>query len=184
VQAETSLQQLHALTQSAQAGLRALVLELRPGELEHAPLAGALQKLGAAMSLRAGVPIAVDVSGMADTEGPLPAAVKVAFYRVAQEALMNAAKHAKAHRIGLRLRTQHRGGLELEIADDGQGFDPSAVPPGHFGQAILRERAQSVGARVQVQSHVGQGTSVVMTWRRGQKASTREPTAVAARGAS
>jgi PAS domain S-box-containing protein len=168
--AEVELQQLHTLTQSAQAGLRALLLELRPGELEHTPLADALRKLGAAMSSRAGGPITVDVDSGADPEPSLPVPVKVAFYRVAQEALMNAAKYAHAHAISVRLRTRGTGQVELEIADDGQGFDPQAIPPGHFGLAIMRERAQAVGAQVQVRSTLDQGTQVMVAWQRRRQA--------------
>jgi signal transduction histidine kinase len=107
----------------------------------------------------------------------VPAAVKIACYRVAQEALMNATKHARAHAIRVRLRataTSGRRRLELEIADDGRGFDPRAIPAGHLGLGIMRERARSVGAHVQVQSHAGQGTVVSMTWRSGQKNSAPE----------
>ncbi|HEV2457331.1 MAG TPA: PAS domain-containing protein, partial [Ktedonobacterales bacterium] len=168
-EAEAALQQVQMLTRSALAGLRALLLELRPATLEQSPLAEALRKLGAAMSSRAGVPIVVDVEGASGAEPPLPTAVKVAFYRVAQESLMNATKYAKAHEIRLRLRTQGKSQLELETADDGQGFDPGTIPAGHFGLAIMRERARSVGANVRVRSQAGQGTVVAMTWRSGQK---------------
>jgi PAS domain S-box-containing protein len=171
--AEAALGQLHELTRSAQAGLRALLLELRPGELEHAPLAESLQKLGAAMAGRAQVPVTVDVTSLAGAEPPLPPAVKVAFYRVAQEALMNAAKYAQAHAIGLQVRTGGKGRLELEIADDGPGFDLGTVPTGHYGLTIMQERAGSVGARVQVWSQPGQGTRVVMAWRQGRRPSQR-----------
>jgi PAS domain S-box-containing protein len=185
-QAEAGLRQLHALTQSAQAGLRALLLELRPGALEHMPLSDALEKLGAAMSMRAGAPIAVDVNGEVDTltdgEPRIPGSVKVAFYRVAQEALMNAAKHAQARSIQLRLRTLRRGQVELEIGDDGRGFDASAVSPGHFGLAIMQERAQNVGARLRVRSQVGKGATVVMTWRRVRQVATPERAAGAVGG--
>jgi two-component system nitrate/nitrite sensor histidine kinase NarX len=168
-EAETGLQQLHELIRSALAGLRALLLELRPGQLEQSPLSVALQKLGEAMATRAGVPILVDIEDEGGLEPPLPAAVKVACYRVAQEALMNAAKYAKAHAIHVRLRIQGSSRLELEVADDGRGFDPEAArPAGHFGVAIMHERAQAVGALVQVRSHAGQGTAVSMTWRRGR----------------
>jgi len=168
-EAETGLQQLHELIRSALAGLRALLLELRPGQLEQSPLSVALQKLGEAMATRAGVPILVDIEDEGGLEPPLPAAVKVACYRVAQEALMNAAKYAKAHAIHVRLRIQGSSRLELEVADDGRGFDPEAArPAGHFGVAIMRERAQAVGASVQVRSRAGQGTMVRMTWRRGR----------------
>jgi PAS domain S-box-containing protein len=163
-QAEVALQQVHMLIQSAQAGLRALLLELRPGELEQAPLAEAIEKLCAAMMVRAGGPVTVDIAANAHADFQLPAAVKVAFYRVAQEALMNAIKHAQARAFRLRLRTQSQGHVELEVADDGQGFDPGAIPVGHFGLAMMRERAQAVGARVQIRSQVGHGSQVVVTW--------------------
>jgi PAS domain S-box-containing protein len=168
-EAETGLQQLHELIRSALAGLRALLLELRPGQLEQTPLSVALQKLGTAMSTRAGMPIHVDIEGVAGPEPLMPGPVKVACYRVAQEALMNAAKYAKAHAIRIRLRTYGTSRLELEVADDGRGFDPEAArPAGHFGVAMMRERAQAVGASVQVRSRAGQGTMVRMTWRRGR----------------
>jgi two-component system nitrate/nitrite sensor histidine kinase NarX len=176
--AEAALQQLHSITQSAYAGLQVLLLELRPAALEQFPLAETLRQLGAAMSTRAGVPVVVDVEGAAAMLDPLlPAAVKIACYRVAQEALMNAARYARAHAIRVRLRTTGTGGarrLELEIADDGQGFDPQAIPAGHLGLAIMRERAQGVGANVQVRSHTGQGTVVILTWRGGQTAAAPE----------
>src|SRR5262249_22507780 len=146
--AEAALQQLHATTQSAYAGLQALLLELRPAALEHSPLADSLRQLGAAMSTRAGVPIVVEVDGDTNPEPALPVAVKFAIYRVAQEALTNAAKYARARAIHVRLHTQStRTGdasrLELEIADDGEGFDLQAISAGHIGLAILRERAHS-----------------------------------------
>jgi len=130
------------------------------------------------MSTRAGVPAVVDVEGAAAMLEPLaPAAVKFACYRVAQEALMNATKHARAHAIRVRLRATATSGerrLELEIADDGRGFDPREIPAGHFGLAIMHERARSVGANVRVRSQAGQGTVVSMTWRSGQKNSVPE----------
>ena len=171
-EAEVGLRQLHMLTQSALAGLHALLLELRPAALEQSPLSEALRKLGTAMATRAGVPILVEVEGAANPEPPLPATVKVAFYRVAQESLMNAAKYAKAHTIRVQLRangTRSKSWLELEIADDGRGFDPAAIPAGHFGLTIMHERAQAVGASIQVRSRAGQGTVVVMSWRSGRK---------------
>jgi PAS domain S-box-containing protein len=169
-EAEAALEELHGITAGALAGLRALLLELRPAALEQSPLSEALRRLGAAMTNRAGVPIVVDVEGATGIEPLLPAAVKVAFYRVAQESLMNATKFAKAHAIRLRLRFQGTSQLELEIADDGQGFDPRAVPAGHFGVAIMWERARNIGASIQVRSQAGRGTVVVMTWRSSRKA--------------
>jgi nitrate/nitrite-specific signal transduction histidine kinase len=78
----------------------------------------------------------------------------------------------------VQLRTRGRvrdgdtnlGTFELEIADDGQGFDPSAIPAGHFGLAMMRERAQAVGATLQVRSQLGRGTRIVVAWRSGRSA--------------
>jgi signal transduction histidine kinase len=171
--AEAALRQLHLLTQSAHAGLQALLLELRPAALAQLPLAEALRQLSVAMSSRAGVPVVVDVVGAGAMPEPhLPAAVKFACYRVAQEALTNAAKYAHAGAVRVRLRTTDMNGksrLELEISDDGRGFDPQALPAGHFGLTIMRERAQSVGASLQVRSQPGQGTAISMIWSSGQK---------------
>jgi two-component system nitrate/nitrite sensor histidine kinase NarX len=184
-EAEAALQQLYTLTQSAHAGLRALLLELRPTALEQLPLAETLRQLGAAMSARAGVPVAVDLAGVASPEPPLPATVKVAGYRVAQEALTNAVKYASARAIHLRLRIQGSPGtvgtsrLELEVADDGHGFDPVAVPAGHFGLAMMRERTHAVGAALQITSQVGQGTRIVVAW-----PSTRQAPAPVREGAT
>jgi PAS domain S-box-containing protein len=174
--AEASLQQLHGLTRGALAGLRVLLLELRPSELEHMPLAQLLRQLGAALSSRAGGGIAVKLDDCReDVVDALPIEVKVALYRIAQEALTNAAKHAAARSITVHLRTTRTGGLVLEITDDGRGFDSEAIPAGHFGLAIMHERAQAMGATVRVQSHPGQGTRVVVAWRPGRTSRTHGP---------
>jgi signal transduction histidine kinase len=142
------------------------------------------------MSTRAKAPIAVRLPGSKgasegkDTlEPPLPLAVKIAFYRVAQEALMNATKYAKARAINVQLRTHgrswDRGKIELEITDDGQGFDPRAIPAGHFGLAMMRERAHAVGATVQVRSQPRQGTRIVVAWQHDRQTAKHHPEEVA-----
>jgi signal transduction histidine kinase len=188
-EAEMALKQLPGVIRGALAGLRTLLFELRPATLEHLPLSALLRQLGEAMSLRADVPIAVRLNdsegASSDVEPPLPPAVKVVFYRVAQEALMNAAKYARAHAISVQLRTRGRGTrstIELEIADDGRGFDPSAISAGHFGLVIMRERAHDVGATVQIRSQPGQGTQIVAVWPRerggrGERGATMPETA-------
>jgi PAS domain S-box-containing protein len=183
--AEEDLQHVYRSAQSALALLRVLLFELRPAALEQMTLAELLQQLGAAMTSRAGVPITVEIEGVAEREGEellVPAPVTLAFYRVAQEALMNAVKYAGASALQVhqqrrraragRRRTDQIERIELEIADDGQGFDPHAVPAGHFGLTLMRERAQAVGANVQVRSQAGQGTQVVMEWHSGSQGRT------------
>jgi signal transduction histidine kinase len=200
--AEAALAQLPGLIRSALAGLRVLLLELRPTTLDDLPLAALLHQLAEAMSTRAQVPIAVllnvghgasnGAETTEETEPPLPPEVKEVFYRVAQEALMNAAKYARARTISVQVRTRIRGQsagrgkstgtsrsdmgtatqgarrtVELAIVDDGQGFDPSAIASGHFGLAIMRERAHAVGATVQIRSQPGHGTQIVAAWPNG-----------------
>jgi signal transduction histidine kinase len=90
----------------------------------------------------------------------LPHAVEDQLFRIAQEALTNAIKHAKAKRIAVTLNYQVER-VSLTISDDGQGFDPSAsTPPDHFGLVGLRERAAAIDATLDIRSTPGTGTTV------------------------
>jgi signal transduction histidine kinase len=99
---------------------------------------------------------------------PFPNEVKFALCRIAQEALTNAAKHADASQITVRLGGR-RGGetIHLDVKDDGQGFDTDAVPAGRLGIGLMRERARAVGATLRIRSGVGRGTHVVVHWKEG-----------------
>jgi signal transduction histidine kinase len=99
--------------------------------------------------------------------------VKIVFYRVAQEALNNIAKHSGARQVEMRLECQP-GQLSLLIRDNGLGFDPDSIPPDHMGIAIMRERAASIGASYKIESQVGQGTSVELDWSSARKERTHE----------
>ncbi len=161
-EAEANLRQLHQLTRSALAALRALLLELRPAELEQKSLGDLLRQLGEAMTTRSGVPITLTI---ADDCAMLPNRVKVAFYRIAQESLMNTAKYAQARTISVRLRRlPAKQAYQLEIRDDGQGFKTAAVSAGHFGIRMMRERAQAVDAVLRITSRHEQGTHVTVKW--------------------
>ncbi|HZC79009.1 MAG TPA: histidine kinase, partial [Ktedonobacterales bacterium] len=161
--AEHALEELHKLTRGALAGLRMLLFELRPVTLEQVPLPDLLRQLGEVMTTRAGAPVAVCIEG-ADAL-LLPTAVKPALYRVAQEALANAARHARAHAISVQLCHRRTGRIVLAVEDDGSGFDPVRIPVGHFGLAMMRERAQGIGATLHVKSRPGTGTRVIAEWR-------------------
>jgi signal transduction histidine kinase len=93
----------------------------------------------------------------------LPPDVQIALYRVAQEGLNNVARHAGASAVAMSLRVGPEG-VELCIKDDGRGFDPALVPPDHFGLRIMRERADTIGATLTVDSAPGRGTQVVVRW--------------------
>jgi signal transduction histidine kinase len=154
-----TLGDLRDLTQGALAEMRALLLELRPGALTNSKLSELLHQLTTAMSARTDLPITTTVSG----ERSLPEDVKIALYRIAQEALNNVSKHARANQAWVSL---HGAANEatLRIRDNGRGFDPEAVSPHQMGLSIMRGRAEVVGATLSVQSQPGQGTEVVVTW--------------------
>jgi signal transduction histidine kinase len=141
----------------AEAGLtemRALIFELRPDALESEGIVGLLEKQAAALRVRHGLSVETDLG----PEPPISLATKEALYRIAQEALNNTVKHARATRVTLRLNHHPNDGTTLEIADDGIGFDPTGAFPGHLGLRSMRERAARQGAVLEVTSSPGQGT--------------------------
>ena len=107
------------------------------------------------------VDVHVAVDGYSST--PLPGDVHLAMYRMAQEALNNIVKHARARRVEMRLRFDRRG-LVLTVEDDGIGFEPRRIPAGHFGLGIMRERAHGIGARLSIRSARGSGTRLRLRW--------------------
>lgn len=142
----------------AEAGLvemRALIFELRPESLELEGLVGALEKQAAALQARHGLEVRLDLGG----EPNLPPRTKEVLYRVAQEALHNAAKHARAHVLDLTLDVSN-GEVRLVVADDGRGFDAQQEFPGHLGLRSMRERAAAVGGTVEIESSPGAGARV------------------------
>jgi signal transduction histidine kinase len=87
----------------------------------------------------------------------------VAFYRVAQEALQNVARHAKARQVWVSAQLG-ADSATLIVRDDGRGFDLTAVPADHFGLAIMRERMAAIGGSVVLESMPGQGTTLTAYW--------------------
>jgi NarL family two-component system sensor histidine kinase LiaS len=134
--------------------MRLLIFELRPPVLEQGGLAAALQARLRAVEGRANLETELIVEGVSD----LPARVEQALYRIAQEALNNALKHARARCILVRLR-QVSSQVILEITDDGIGFDPAGVrETGRLGLQGIAERVTQLGGRLTVQSRLGAGT--------------------------
>lgn len=87
--------------------------------------------------------------------------VEIQVMRIVQEAMANVRKHARAEHIRARF-TRHNGTLNIRLQDDGQGFDPAATArtTGHFGLAIMRERAASFGGELQIHGESGAGTTI------------------------
>ncbi len=153
------LGQLRDLTRGALAEMRTLLLELRPAALEESSLCDLLLQLAEAARGRAGVEIAVEIEG----ECELSSEVKIALYRIAQEALNNVVKHAAAKHAWVALERTGEG-VRLAVVDDGAGFDQAAVGSDRLGQGIMRERAESIGATLSVTSAPGEGTRVEAVW--------------------
>ncbi len=83
--------------------------------------------------------------------------------RVVREGLTNIAQHARATEASLHL-TQENGTVHVVVADNGAGFDPTAVPAGHYGLHGLRERARMVGGTISVQSIPGEGATLTASF--------------------
>ena len=147
------LERLRRLTRGALAEMRTLVLELRPAELSEAPLHDLLEGLVIALESHKSLKVTIDLELV-----ELDASTRLAFYRVAQEALGNIAKHAHASAVQITLSKGDE--ITLRICDNGHGFDAGTVPAGHLGLIIMRERADEVGATLTVDSSPGRGTEI------------------------
>lgn len=162
-QPEESQRLLDAATRQlreSQSEVRRSVWNLRSVKLEEATLPEALQQLGKALADTHGPKVEVQCQGELLH---VPPGVASHLFRVAQEGVTNALKHAQAKRIDILLAFTPEA-VALQIQDDGCGFDPaSARGPDHFGLRGLQERAQALQAVLEIDSHPGQGTRVRLT---------------------
>lgn len=154
-----TLRQLHRLIGNALAEMRSLMLELRPTILAQKPLGEILRQLCDTFASRSQIPAHLKVTG----DAILPAISQVTFYRIAQGALNNILQHAQASQVAIELTCTPKS-VELRVADDGLGFDLAAVSPDRMGLSIMRERAENVGASLQIDSKPGQGTQITVRY--------------------
>jgi len=147
---------LGEIAQQALREMRLLVYQLRPLVLKREGLVGALQQRLDAVEKRAGVDARLLVEGPIE----LPAEIEDGLYRIAQEALNNALKHAVPTSVTVRIRANGEG-VALEVRDDGRGFDPEEVrDAGGMGLANMRDRAERLGGDLVLLSAPGEGTTV------------------------
>ena len=140
-------------SRDAVSGLRRLMVDIYPANLERTGLAAALSDLGAALEPSRDVTVTVtDVPG-------LTSSAQAAVYRVAREALANVARHSGAQTVDVTFGQMGRQAV-LVIKDDGCGFDPTCVTGDHLGLQISADLAQSVGGVLHVDSRTGVGTTV------------------------
>ncbi|MDD5404889.1 MAG: histidine kinase [Sulfuricella sp.] len=146
--------------QTAHQGLkeaRAAISQMRFNAVRDIGLGAALADATKLFSERTG--LAVDYSSEPRAASFADERAETLF-RITEEALRNVERHAMASRVRVKLRDAADGRLELSIADDGVGFDPSASYPGHYGLMGLREQAHLIGAELSIQSKPGEGTSL------------------------
>ena len=159
--ARAAVEDVRRAAQAALAEMAALLQQLRPAPLAAAGLLDALREQCEALAHRTGAVVAVDLGQPADAaayaaavdDQRLAPGAEEAIFRIAQEALNNVARHARASHVTLRLRVDGDA-LRLEIADDGQGFGPVATGEvgggdrsgAGYGLAGMRDRAVAIGA--------------------------------------
>lgn len=152
------LREVAELTRGALAEMRALIFELRPGALAEEGLAAALNKHAAAVSAREGLAISIEAP---EERLPLTGEQEEHLYRLAQEALHNVVKHARATGAQVELG-KGLNGVRLSVRDDGAGFDQTEPRPGHLGLETMQDRARRIGGKLTIESAPGTGTTIVV----------------------
>jgi len=147
--------------------LRQVCAELRPPMLDALGLSSAISALVSEWAETNPVQLRLDLCPDSTLRG-LPAEPAVNLYRIAQEALSNISRHACAASVVITLGREGEQ-IKMAVADDGKGFDPSGTfhSPGsdrHFGLVGMRERANSIGADLRLDSAPGKGTVVTVLW--------------------
>jgi signal transduction histidine kinase len=149
------LEYVLSLAEAGVTEMRSLIFELRPDSLAAEGLVAALRRRVDVLRTRHRLDVAADLG----VEPDLPLPVKETLYAIAQEAMHNVVMHAHAGHVRLRLTlTEHQ--VELDVRDDGVGFEPDSPTPGHYGMQTMRERATALGGTVWIRGRPGRGTVV------------------------
>ena len=151
--------EVQRLARGGLAEMRVLLRELRPDAIAETDLCTLVSQLSESVGVR------YSISSKAHTEvdGDLPEDVRVALYRIAQEATNNVVKHADASHLFVDLTGDHDE-VRLLVRDDGIGFETDESASGRFGLRIMQERAAAIGADLAVVSSPNAGTSVTVAW--------------------
>jgi signal transduction histidine kinase len=153
---EDNVNHIADLVREAMSDMRLLTFELRPSLLEEQGLVEALRDRLDAVESRSGLETSLKVAG----EARLPLSAEAEIYRVAQEALNNVMKHARASQVAIDIRSTDESFL-LTVEDNGVGFNPQKLQSlGGLGLRTMRERVQHIGGTLAVESEPGSGTTV------------------------
>ena len=157
-----NLHQLENLVARSLDELQRLIANLRPSHLDDLGLPAALRWWAGETQKVAGITVTVTVAG---TEHPLASPVKIALFRIAQEALTNVIKHAQAQNVAITL-TYSGADVRIEVQDDGWGFDVERAMSDErrqsWGLLGMRERASLLGGEFTLDSHPGRGTRIAV----------------------
>jgi len=157
--AQSHLKTTRTLARSGLADARRSVAALRPQILEEGNLYSALDRYSTQMFSHTSVQVFCEEIGEPYT---LPKEVETNLLRIGQEALTNAFKYAKASEVRVELRYEQLQCI-LQIKDNGQGFESSSLTTGRgFGLLGMTERAEQIGAELTIESHLGQGTKIIV----------------------
>ncbi|MFO0965255.1 MAG: sensor histidine kinase [Gemmataceae bacterium] len=150
------------LARQALKDVKRLALGMRPSLLDDLGLAPALERLAADVRDNHPIELLVDIAALAGQR--FPDAVETTVFRIVQEALANVVVHSGAHHASVRVRRGERR-LELEVIDDGAGFDLSdgKLERGHLGLIGMRERALLLGGDFTINTAPGEGTHIAAT---------------------
>jgi signal transduction histidine kinase len=157
--ARAALAEARRAAHEAMVEMEAMLQHLRPAVLVSVGLVEALRQQCEAIRYRAGAEVGFE-AGELPSEGDLPPGAHAALFRIAQEALSNVARHARARHVQVRLgRVAETASVELTVEDDGSGFEPAVTKAG-MGLANLRARARDLGAELRIDSAPGRGTRI------------------------
>lgn len=161
--AKQELKNLHGLTQGAANEMRTLLFELRPTALTENTLSDLLKQLCNAFAARTHIPLSTNI----DMDIRFPPRLQLGIYRIAQEALNNVTKYARARNLWVEMTCQDDE-FRLVIRDDGRGFDPNKIPADHVGLQIMSERAKEIDAILEIDTALGIGTKISLYRRLGE----------------
>jgi len=159
--AHNLMQSVYQLTRTALAEMRILLLELRPSALSQVNLKTLFDQYLQPIVDRGQFNLQMSI----DDVPPLPPDVQIALYRITQEALNNIDKHALAQHVTVTVRN-HDDHVELQIRDDGRGFDVEEVASTSLGLNIMRERSVEINADINIRSEAGSGTQITVIWKK------------------
>jgi signal transduction histidine kinase len=163
-QARSMIERSLGATRSGLGETRRAIKALRASPLEDLGLVKALEDLAKETARRAGLRLELELPP--DIEG-LPHEAGHCFYRIGQEAMENTVRHSNARALAVRL-SGGSANLSMEIRDDGKGFDPGTVDDEKcFGLRGMRERAELIHASLRIESGLGKGTVLSLSWQQG-----------------